>query len=147
MYFFIQYLRLSSLHDQAALIQWGIDHVACQVFTIWLVMWPDARIFGKVGQERLGLDPAAEVLITKEVRGSKAAVALTQISAHIMHTNPAVRKIMEGCGTREGSGTRSQHVSNKTWRKRSRNRRELQKELKRLSFTKNILFRWIVWWT
>ena len=51
-----------------------------------------------------------------------AAVVLTQISAYIMHKNLAVRKIMEVMRTVYAkNGTWSQHVSNKTWRKRSRN--------------------------
>ena len=41
------------------------------------------------------------------------------------------------------TGTRSQHVSNKTWSKRSRNIREYV-EVKHASFAKNILFRWKV---
>ena len=66
-----------------------------------------------------------------------AAVASTQISAYITHKGQTVRKIMQVMRTAYAiNGTWSQHVSNKTWRKRSGNIRA--------SFAKNMLFRWIV---
>ena len=72
-----------------------------------------------------------------------SAVALTQISAYSTHINLAVGKLMEAmCTAYAKSGTRSQHVSNKTWHKRSRKAREYV-EGKRVSFAKNMLFRWI----
>ena len=74
----------------------------------------------------------------------RTAVALTHISAYSAHKNLGARKIMEAMRT--ANGTRSLHVSNKTWRKRSRNLREYVKR-KRALLVKNIIFRWIIWWT
>ena len=75
------------------------------------------------------------------------AVALTRTSAYITHKNLDVRKIMEAMRTAHAkNGTQVQHISNKTWRKRSWNIPEHVKG-KRASLAKNILFPWIFWWT
>ena len=82
-------------------------------------------------------------MIQVENARHSTAVALTHISAYSTHKNLAVHKIMEVMRSAYAkNGTRSQHVSNKTWRKRSWNIREYLKG-KRASFAKNILFRWI----
>ena len=48
----------------------------------------------------------------------------------ITHKNPAVRKIMEAMRTASAKNrTRSQHVSNKTWRRRSQNIRECERKV------------------
>ena len=56
---------------------------------------------------------------------TRAAVALTHISAYSTHKNLAVYKIMEAMRTAYAkSGIQSQHVSNYTWGKQSRKARK-----------------------